>query len=378
MAARQVLGPLLLALCLILPATPSPAAVDLVDITGRRIQLEAPARRLLLGEGRFVAALGVLDQRDPLSRVAGMLGEFERFDPLGYDRYREAFPRIDDIPTFGQTSADSASLEKAIATRPDAAVFGAQSHGPNAQSATIIAALEAAGIPVVFIDFRADPLANTAPSIRILGQLLGLETQADAFADFHEAEMKRVTDRLASETVERPTVMLEAHVGLREECCFSIARGMFADLIDAAGGRNMAAKYLPGPVGMVSLETVLAEQPDIYLGTAIGTPATALRGRIALGAGVTTEVAAPSLSTAMDRPGIRDLEAVKAGRVYAIWHHFYNSPLNVYAVQRFAKWFHPDLFADLDPEATLARMLALFHPVDLTGTYASARPSVGE
>lgn len=378
MPLRPFLRRLVLALPLVLPGAPALAAIDLVDIAGREVHLDAPAGKLLLGEGRYVVALGVLDLRDPLSRVAGMLGEFEAFDPLGYARYRETFPQIANVPIFGHTSADSASIEKAIAIRPDVAVFGLQSHGPSATSATVIAALEAAGIPVVFIDFRADPLTNTAPSIRILGRLLGLEDRAEAFAAFYETEMKRVTDRLAGADIERPRVMLEAHVGMRDECCFSIARGLLADLITAAGGQNMSADYLPGPVGMVNLETVIAERPDIYIGTAIGTPETMTDGRIALGAGISPELAAQSLTHAMDRPGLRDLEAVRAGRVYGIWHHFYNSPLNVYAVQRFAKWFHPDLFADLDPEATMAGMLAWFQPVDLTGTYATGTYRSGQ
>ncbi|MDF1790430.1 MAG: ABC transporter substrate-binding protein [Thalassobaculaceae bacterium] len=370
MAVRALLYRFSVVLGLMLGTAPA-LALEITDITGRQVHLDRPADRILLGEGRLVAALGVLDLRDPLTRVAGMLDEFKRLDPLGYAAYQTAFPEIDAIPTFGQAAADSVSIEAAVALKPDAAIFGVLSHGPNAKSDVIIDALNAAGIPVIFVDFRQQPLANTAQSIRIIGQLLGLEESAEAFASFHEAEVARVTDRLAGTDPTRPTVLLEAHVGLREECCFSIAKGSLADLMEAAGARNLAAEILPGAVGMVNLEAVLAAEPDIYIGTAIGTPQTAAKGRIALGAGVSTEIAASSLATAMDRPGVAGLRAVRDGRVFGIWHHFYNSPLNAYALQRFAKWFHPELFADLDPEATLAAMLARFRPVDLSGAYAT-------
>ena len=57
------------------------------------------------------------------------------------------------------------------------------------------------------------------------------------------------------------------------------------------------------------------------------------------------------------------------GQAYAIWHHFYNSPFNVVAVQAMAKWFHPQLFADLDPRATMATLYTRFQPIPLDGTY---------
>ena len=39
--------------------------------------------------------------------------------------------------------------------------------------------------------------------------------------------------------------------------------------------------------------------------------------------------------------------------MHAAWHQFYGNPYDFVAIQQFAKWFHPDLFADLDPEEDL-------------------------
>jgi len=47
------------------------AEIRVTDLRGREIVLEQPAERIILGEGRFLAALGVLDD-NPLDRVAGM------------------------------------------------------------------------------------------------------------------------------------------------------------------------------------------------------------------------------------------------------------------------------------------------------------------
>ena len=71
----------------------------------------------------------------------------------------------------------------------------------------------------------------------------------------------------------------------------------------------------------------------------------------------------------MRRPAYRTLRAVKARQVHAIWHPFYDNPYYFIALQRVAKWLHPELFADLDPRATLQTMFTQFQPIPLTGVY---------
>lgn len=358
------------ALVLLLLACQVQAEIRIVDIVGREVVLQQPAQKVILGEGRFLAVLGVLGVEQPLTRVAGMMNEFRSFDPAGYSRYRQGFPEIDQIPTFGQTSEQSVSVEQAILAQPDVAIFGARGHGPGARSRHIIERLEAAGIKVVFIDFRQQPLKNTARSVEIVGQVLGLEAEAAKFAGFYRSEVARVTDRLQQHPpAERPTVFLEARVDTTQPCCISIAKGMFADLIEAAGGDNIAADLLPGSVGQLNLEHIIATAPQVYIGTAIGAGKTA-ESRIILGAGTSPELARRSLQQVLSRRGIDTLPAVSERRAYGLWHHFYNSPLNVYALQQIALWLHPELFSDLQPEQTLEQMLAGFGPVDLSGTYA--------
>ena len=359
---------------LFLLAPAAAAALEIVDITGRTVTLERPATRVLLGEGRFLVAVSLLEPDDPLSRVAGMLNEFRRLDPGGFERYAATFPGIRDVPTFGQTTEESVSLETAIMLQPDAAVFGVRGHGPRESSEEMVRSLEAAGIPVVFIDFRDDPIGNTPASMRILGRLLDREAAAERFARFYEQEVARVVGRLSGFRGARPSVLLEARVGLGGECCFSMATGMFADLIEAAGGRNIAAGRLPGATGVLNLEYVLDTDPEVYIGSAIGSHGAAERGtaegRIVLGAGVPPETARDSLAAALMRPGLDRMRAVRTPRAHGIWHHFYNSPFNVYALQVMAKWLHPAMFADLDPDETLATMLTWVAPLDLSGTYA--------
>lgn len=345
--------------------------ITVTDLIGRSVALKAPAKKVILGEGRYIAALGILDRDDPTKRLVGSLGEFKRFDPAGYEQYLRAFPKLSDVPLFGTTSADTVSVEKVIALKPDLAIFGKSGHGPSARTKGLVDKIEAAGIPVVFIDFRDEPLINTPQSMLLLGRLLGREKEAEAFVRFYESELAKVEERLSQSKPERPSVFIEVHVGRDIPCCFTMADGLMGRFIDVAGGRNIAKGLVPRASGTLNLEHLIATQPDIYIGTAIGSPS-AIKSApkfIVLGAGVSEDMARASLKRGLDRKGIANLKAVTSGNAHAVWHHFYNSPLNVVAVQAFAKWFHPGLFADLDPDATLKTLFDRFQAVPLEGVY---------
>ncbi|AGA34301.1 ABC-type Fe3+-hydroxamate transport system periplasmic component-like protein [Thioalkalivibrio nitratireducens DSM 14787] len=340
-----------------------------VDLAGREVVLPDPVERILLGEGRFVPALAILEREDPLARVVGMLGEFERFDPASYAQYRERFPEIDDIVRTGRSTGESFSIEQALALRADLAIFGLEGHGPSPHDRETLRRLEAAGVAVLFIDFRSEPILNTPPSIALLGEALGRRAEAQEFLHLYRWELERVTARLADATTGRPSVFIENHVGLSQECCSTMGDGMMGRFVELAGGRNIARELIPGTHGTLSLEFLLTEQPEVYIGTAIGRDADDGARNIVLGAGVTQKVARDSLRRATQRRGISGLKAIGDGRAFGIWHHFYTSPLNVAAVQVFAKWLHPDLFHDLDPDATLRMLHERFQPVPLDGTY---------
>ncbi|MEO7885584.1 MAG: ABC transporter substrate-binding protein, partial [Polaromonas sp.] len=48
---------------------------------------------------------------------------------------------------------------------------------------------------------------------------------------------------------------------------------------------------------------------------------------------------------------------------------FYNSPYEFVAIQQLAKWFHPELFPDLDADATFRELHERFLPVEYRPGY---------
>ncbi len=350
-----------------LAAAAGAQAREVTDLAGRKVNVPDRVERILLGEGRFLPALAVLERGDPLARVVGMMGEFEKLDAPGYAQWRARFPKLDAVPRVGRAAGGSFSVEQAIALRPQLAIFGVGGgHGPAERDRETIAQLQAAGTAIVFIDLRHDPLVNTPKSYTLLGEILGRQREAAEFVAFHREQLARVTERLAPISA-RPSVFLENRVGLNEACCDTMV-GLMGKLLDAAGGSNIARGRVPGEFGTLSLEYLIEQQPSLYIGTAIGASGVA-DARVVLGAGVTPREARASLERALKRPGLAQLKAVREKRAFAIWHHFYSSPFNVVAVQAMAKWVHPQLFADLDPQATLATMYQRFQPMPLDGTY---------
>lgn len=352
-------------------AQAQPATIQITDVAKRTVRIPAKVDRVLLGEGRLLPALAVFDRDNPAKRLVGMMGEFEKLDEPGYAQWSARFPQIDKVPRVGRANSGSFSDEQAIALKPQVAIFGmAGGHGPSERDKETLARLEAAGIAIVFVDFRHDPLKNTTRSMEVLGEVLGQPKEAQAFNTYWQQQLDLVTQRLAAKKPPLPTVFLENRVGLSEGCCDTMV-GLVGLLLDAGGGQNVARGLIPGEFGTLNPEFLIAKQPQFYIGTGIGSMASAEKTplRIVLGAGATPEAARASLARATQRRGIAQLQAVKDRHAFAIWHHFYNSPFNVAAVQAFAKWLHPDLFADLDPRATLQTVYTRFQPIPLSGVY---------
>ena len=338
-------------------------AIVVRDVAGREVTLAAPAERVLLGEGRQLIALSLVHP-DPGSIIAGWLGDLRALDPASYQLYLNHSPAIAEIPQVGQTSEETFSVERALSVRPDIAILSG-GHGPSSSSSETVRQLEAAGIPVVFIDFREEPLRNTVPSVRVIGQVLGREAQAEAFIDFYEQRLERIATRIAGGPIERPKVFMEMHAGGERECCGSPGRGNLGDYIDFVGGENIGASVLPGALGTLNLEYIIAQDPEIYIGTGGSNPASG----VVIGSGVDPETTRESLARVVARPGIEGLSAVRNGRAHALWHNFYNTPVNVLAIEALAKWIHPDLFEDIDPGSTLEELNSGFLAVPLEGTY---------
>jgi len=354
---------LLLAVCgVLLHHAPAQAATSatITDLAGRTIHVpQAEPKRILLGESRLLSAVALLEGQHPLARIVGWQGDLPTMDPQTFDAYAQTFPAIRQIPLIGKATEDSISDEKALSLKPDVAIFSIAGHGPSRYNA-LVKQLEATGTTVVFVDFRLHPMQNTLPSIKLLGAVLHREAQADAYVQFYQQHLARVEDVVQKiPQDQRPKVFVDLLAGAWDAgCCHTAGNGNFGEFVTAAGGRNIAQGLVPGVLGDISLEQVIAAQPDVYVATGSRTKPGLASLRV--GAMTSEHDAQASLAQLTERTGFNTIKAIHDGRAHGISHNYYDSPYNILVIEAFAKWFYPQQFKDLDVHATQAELYKRF------------------
>ncbi|WP_307371986.1 ABC transporter substrate-binding protein [Peteryoungia aggregata] len=349
--------------------------VKIKDITGREVEVSVPVERVILGEGRQIYFTAALDTDNPFGRVVGWRDDFKKADLDGYNIYLQKFPEMEKIPTFGGMKDGTFDIEQAVALKPDVIIMNTEAKSATEESG-YIEKLAAVGIPLVYIDFREKPMENTDDSMRIIGKLFGKEERAEDFVKFHDEQIAKVTDVLAKQVdLKKPVVFMERAGGYSDDCCMSFGNENFGKMVELAGGINMAKDIIPGTFGTVNPEQIIASNPDQVIVTGSNWELYVPGGKwVGVGPGADKAEAARKLSELMKRPGFTDIKAVTDGNVHAIWHQFYNSPYQFVAVQQIAKWLHPDLFKDVDAEATFKEMHERFLPVEYhSGYFASLK-----
>ncbi|MER0236644.1 ABC transporter substrate-binding protein [Fulvimarina sp. MAC8] len=343
--------------------------VTIEDIAGRSVEVDVPVKSTILGEGRLIYALAAIETEDPFGKVVGWRDDLMKADPDTYDVYQAKYPEIDDLPTFGGIKDGTFDVEQAIALDPDIIVMNLEAKGAT-EDAGLVEKLAAVDIPLVYIDFREAPIEHTSKSLEILGTLFGKEDRARELIEFRDAEIAKVADRLAEANPDKPLVFVERAAGYSEECCMSFGNENFGKMVEMAGGINMASEFIPGTFGTVNPEQIIASDPDVVIATGAQWEAYVPGGAwVGLGPGSDMTEARRKLAALTERPAFTGVKAAENNEFHGVWHQFYNSPYQFVVIQQMAKWLHPELFEDLDPEATFRELHERFLPVDYQPGY---------
>lgn len=355
-----------LAVALLLSAPAMAHTVTVTDALGREVAVPEHAERILLGfyfEDFF--AVGGPDAYD---RVVAISREaWEGWRGFQWKAYVAAVPRIDELVDVGEVDAGTFSLEAAIASRPDLAILAAWQYDALGDS---VARLEAAGIPVVVLDYNAQTVERHVASTLALGAILGEPARARELADLYAAAHADVEARLADVT-ERPRVYVELGRKGAGEVDNSYGDTMWGALVETAGGTNIARDQV-AKWGPLSPEYVLAQNPQVIILAGSG-----WAGRdeaVVMGPGVDPELTRARMQPYTERPGWDGLEAVETDRVYAVYHGGARTLYDFVFLQYIAKALHPELFADVDPQANLDAFFAAYMPIRFDGSYMTRLP----
>ncbi|PAV01472.1 ABC transporter substrate-binding protein [Arsenophonus sp. ENCA] len=339
------------------------------DLLGRTVSVKLPVQRVILGEGRQLYLVAMLDKENPAKRVVAWRKDLIQSDPATWQQYRKRFPLLEKIPTFGGSEQGNFDVELAISLKPDVIIMNMDARKAIVDSG-YEAALSSAGIPIVYVDFRYEPIAHIPPTVKLFGKLFGKMELATAYLQFRDMELKRVTSQVNKLTSPLPKVFLERLGGYSDECCMTFGKGSFGRFVKLAGGENIAASLSPGSFFTINPEQIVSANPHIVILTSGNFQASVPGGRwIPLGPGADIKEARTRLAWFTTRPAYKNSSAQHNNAFFAIWHQFYNSPYDVIAIQQLAKWIHPELFSELDPDDTFRRLYHEFLPIPYLAGY---------
>ncbi len=226
--------------------------------------------------------------------------------------------RMSKIP--GRVDGTPILSEQVLALDPDLVFVG------SACPPETLALLKIGRAPVVRIN-RGYSILEIQENIRTIGEAVGEPERAGRVIAEMDRRLGVVREHVSGAPPPR-TLYIGSGNG------YTAGIDTYTDeLIQAAGGRNVAREAGVKQWGRISLETVIEMNPDI-----IFVPDTAGREHGAVGA----RTVVPTKELARD-PLWRDVRAVREGRVYALAPRLLlcNSHNNVLAAEAMARILHP-------------------------------------
>jgi len=349
--------------------------VTVKDLDNRTVTIEHEPQRIILQDGRDIFALALLARDNPFAKVVAWNNLPKKQDTETWNVLKRKWPEAETILDMKFSDQGNVDLETVISRQPDLMIAQLRAK-PSLVQTGVLAKLEALHIPVVFVDYELHPVENTLPSIALLGKVMGQSERAQAYINFYQQRLDTIHQRLATAS-KKPLVFIEPIAGvggLDNGCCFTHARNGWGGLVEAAGGTNIGSQLLPGATGNVSVEKIISLNPDYYLMTGSKRPGkgTAI---IPFGYNVPANDVTAAFNALLSRQGVASIPAVAQGHTGALYHHFYNNPYNIVAIEALSKIFYPTLFSDVDPLADYHAIITNFTHIPDDNIILSYTPS---
>lgn len=342
-------------------------SVQVTDVMGRTVSFEKQPERIILGEGRGIFATSIIDSEHPTDKVVAMGDDIKSAAPSFLEKLQESHPEVKDIPTIGSLAKGDVSVETLLSYQPDVITITAD-HYKAAKDTGLLDKMDRAGLKYVVTDFRIHPLQNTTTSVGVYGKILGKPEKAEEF----NKEWQSSVDKIAQKTkdVNKPGVFVWRAGGFGD-CCSTVKESNIGEFVAVAGGNNLGDAMLTTESGSVTPEKLIQEQPEKILVT--GGSWAPKNGKptqhVNLGYTSTPDAAQTSLKNLNRLPGMDKVDALGNGQTVAIWHQFYDSPLNFIAIEYIAHWLHPDLFPEVDTQKHWQEVHKKYVPFDAAGVF---------
>ena len=304
--------------------------------TGKNVTIYKPLRRIVVLNTDIAEAIRVLGARD---RIVGISDTIAKRS--GY------FPVISKKPVVGTWK--EIDPEAVLRLEPDAVFTYGRWPGPEYIEDKIPT------IMVIRLDFfKPEELRQ---GMETLGYLLEEEANASKYLNWHDEYVSEIETKVSAiPEYEKPVVFLDkSNVdSISERKTYSRGTAMH-QLCELAGGRNMAVMAeLEGSYPAIETEKILEQNPDVIVG-------------LSRKGGYRTDDESgleEEYKRIVELPGFNNITAVTEGRVYLMDGSIAFGTVYPVGLAYMAKWLHPDLFKDLDPQAIHQEYIDKFCGID--------------
>ncbi|MCG8551569.1 MAG: ABC transporter substrate-binding protein, partial [Desulfobacterales bacterium] len=323
--------------------------ITIIDAAGRQVTIQKPIKRIVYNHVNAAEAINILGAWNMV--VGGMIGSISP----------KLFPGIEEMPNcIASGNPFDIDYESVFELQPDI-FLTLQSMIPGYND--IVEKLEPS-IPVVALVNTADP-DSFDTSVRMLGAILDEQEKAEEYISWCNSIKNEIGSRIEnlSET-DQPRVFLKSPGWTADQLCTLTNELLFCNsLFNAAGGINIA-NVLPsngGWVENVDPEWIVAQDYDIiviqiWVGLYPG----------ALGYEVNDDSIIRDIrEDIMASELFAGSRAIKNNKVYLHHSDLATTHRYIVGIAYWAKWFHPELFKELDPQAIHQEYLRKFMHVDL-------------
>ncbi|OBT17204.1 cobalamin ABC transporter substrate-binding protein [Vibrio sp. UCD-FRSSP16_10] len=336
--------------------------VTVTDVAGRTITIEKEPQNIAISTGRVFPLLEMIYQQDAASHLVAWRDDMRTSAPSMYASYVKDFPQLKEVLNLGKIKSGEFDTERFIQmkNKPDLFVVDIV-NVKLAEEEGLFNKLNKAGIKVLVVDFRENPIKNTVQSVTSLATAVGRKEQGQKFARYYQAHLETLLAGIATVPKEQLNrkVFVERSAGKRDSCCETFSAGNMGEYIPFLKATNIADKPLKGAFsGKMSAESLIVAQPDIYIMQTTGwidkngTP----KAGIPLGYNANLTAIKSATNALLHRSWMVPTPAYQNKNVYSIYMPFYNSPYNLVALEYFAKWIYPEQFKNLNPELTFEEM----------------------